>query len=516
MSFSRSGQPPRRPPDDGRGDAIPPPPDDGGESAASPAPDDGGGGGASGARITLGLVVLAALAIVYLLATTGSTTASGGSTPPDPQIEALGRLGIPPARASQAIAVQSEVANTELINKVQAALGNDEFAGVWFEPTVAKFYVGVTSAASRQKVEQVVAKAKMTSDTVITSVRSTWAELIDAQEQWNQRLARLRASAQAATGIFTPRNAVLVELSSSLDSAERAILEKEAAAAGVNIVVSVVPPSRLHGELLAKKTCRAKYIKYEAYCEEAITSGVSLYFGAENEPDCTSGPMLITGTETFMLTAGHCFDQSSPSGGSGVTVNRAVQSKYTSGGPKEIGNEVLTFWNNERDVAAVKVKLPPGGGFSEALPVPVPALMAEWGTANPATPHAVNGVQVSETVATGQIICHEGMTSGEHCGQIKALNITSGAAPFTEHLVETTACGERGDSGGPYFFRTGTGEILMMGTLVSGGPLCNEQGSPRTAFEPLIGLQGAVEKYGILNTFGGKSLLTTTNERRCP
>jgi hypothetical protein len=496
MPLSRNG-PPRKPPDDG------------GEGAASKPPDDSGGSGVTKVKIELGLVALAALAIVYLLATTSSTTASGGSTPPDPQIEALTRTGISPERANQALAVQGEVARTELIAKVATALGS-AFAGVWFEPAVAKFYIGVTSDASRQKAEKVVDKANMTADVVITSVRSTWAELLAAQEKWNKEHAELFGSSQASSGILTPRNAVSVELSTSLSSVERASLEAEAATANVNFVISVAAPSRFGITPTAQKTCVASFVKFVAYCEAAITAGVSLFFGAATEPTCTSGPMLISGQETYMLTAGHCFGASSPTGG--TSENKAVKSKFTTGGLREIGNEVVWIKKTDRDMAIVKVKAP-SGEFSEALPVPVPAVMAEWGLVNTTTPHAVNGQETVESVASGQSVCREGMTSGESCGVIKALNVRVNQK--TEHLVETNACAEGGDSGGPFFFKTG-GEVRMIGITIAATQQCSPQITTITLFEPLVGMQGALQQYGILNTFTGKSLLTTLNENRCP
>jgi hypothetical protein len=136
--------------------------------------------------------------------------------------------------------------------------------------------------------------------------------------------------------------------------------------------------------------------------------------------------------------------------------------------------------------------------------------MAEW-VKEPKTPHAVEGVQAAEETIPAQAICHEGQASGENCGSVAKLNATGAG---TEHVVEVTACSNKGDSGGPYFFRTGTGQILMMGTEVGGpNPDCKEAGPYKSYFEPLIGTPG-VERYGILNTFTGQRLLTTATENR--
>jgi hypothetical protein len=460
----------------------------------------------------LGVVVLAlaaAWATAYALGPDGQASASGA--PPDPQIEALTRMGISPERANEAIAVQSEVVSTELASKITAALG-DSYAGVWFQPAEAKFYIGVTSAVGRKTAEQVVAKSGVAAGVVvIQQVRSTWLELLAVQEQWTKKLAKLRANSQAGTAIVTQNNAVRIELSSSISAAERTALENEAAAANVNVIISVVPPAQLHpGEDAV--TCSATFKSEKTYCEKTIVAGVSIGIGTEAKV-CTAGPMLIAGRETYMLTTGHCFGTSSPAGGTSETI--AVKSEYPSGGGlKEIGNEVTWVKKTERDMAIVKVKLPPGGGFAENLPTPVPALMAEWGIANPATPHVVNGQAKAETLGVGAMVCHEGMVGGEHCGVIKALNVTSGS--LTEHLVETTGCAEAGDSGGPWFSRSG-GEILILGIHVASVAerRCNNPPVIGTLFEPLVGLKN-LEQYSILGTFTGKSLLTTANENRCP
>jgi hypothetical protein len=114
------------------------------------------------------------------------------------------------------------------------------------------------------------------------------------------------------------------------------------------------------------------------------------------------------------------------------------------------------------------------------------------------------------------MVCHEGLTSGEHCGEVTKLSVTFNSTPAVEHLVETNACSDGGDSGGPYFFRTPTTkEVLMMGTEVGGpeGAGCSEAGPFVTKFEPLLDV-GTAKGFGILSTFKGQELLTTKNETR--
>lgn len=118
-----------------------------------------------------------------------------------------------------------------------------------------------------------------------------------------------------------------------------------------------------------------------------------------------------------------------------------------------------------------------------------------------------------------QVVCREGVKSGEQCGEVLALNVTTGGGK--EHVVETNACAEGGDSGGPYFFRTPPAETdaLMMGTHY--GRPEGAGGCPRTPesisyFEPLLDAGAGGAGYGILATFKGQHLLTTANEVRKP
>jgi hypothetical protein len=172
---------------------------------------------------------------------------SGTSGALDKEIAVLRSRGISPARALQALDVQGEVARTGLVGKVEAALG-DAFAGVWFDPAAAQFHIGVTSNASTEVARQVVAQAGLTAGVTITPVRSTWAALVGARQEWSTRLAKLLAGQHAAIGLDAQHNAVSISISSSVSARERSALQEAAANAGVNVLVSVAPPARLRLE----------------------------------------------------------------------------------------------------------------------------------------------------------------------------------------------------------------------------------------------------------------------------
>jgi hypothetical protein len=458
------------------------------------------------------LMAGAFLAMFAIVAVDASASDAAGPSPTAKEVAVLTQEGISTARAGEALALQGRVAQADLVASVEAALGG-EFAGAWFEPAAATLHFGVTSAASKQEVARVVAQVGLTGQVVLTNVRSTWAQLVGAQSEWSTKLAELLAGGEAMSGLNAQRNALEIRLSSSISRSERAALERDAARADVNVIIAVVPTvPRVKREARACEfQQKIGAVPPGAFCENTITSGTGIWHTLGDE--CTAGPMLIAGNETYLLTAGHCF-------GKGELVKTETWvSKYPKTNfaeEKEIGNEIRSYNTLLLDTGEIKVK---SGVWTNPLPAPVPALMAEWGggiesdlavrhEGEPfeSQPHSVAGSR--ESVMNG-VNCHEGGTSGEQCGKITATSV-EGAGVM--NLIEDSACGEPGDSGGPWFERSG-GEVFMQGTHVGGEPsmlkLCNTLGLP---------VAGRISWYEpiktILATFGGQELLTKFNESR--
>lgn len=199
-------------------------------------------------------------------------------------------------------------------------------------------------------------------------------------------------------------------------------------------------------------TCRLPY------CETTITPGVSLTItGIGN---CTASSMMRTGTELFLLTAGHCLEKES----SGT---QTVEQRMSSAWPKEatvqkeIGRSVTFNYNTRYDIAEVKIEDPrtwllaTGGA---------PPLLVEW----EATPK-VTSVVGEATNRAGEATCISGAVSGLQCGKVLQVGVTQELqnGRRVENLIETNVKVRRGDSGAPEFVQT-RGGVLIQGTAVNG------------------------------------------------
>jgi hypothetical protein len=483
----------------------------------------------------------------------GSLPATPFSTPaPAPPVSAGGLVakelavltdqGIPPARAEEALNVQSKVAQADLPGALQVAMGG-AYAGVWFDNSAARLYVGAASPADGRTAEGVVAAAGLSDHVTIAPVRSTMAQLLAAQERWNRKLANLFARELVATAIEPQRNAVSVTLSSSVRALERAALEREAAASEVNVFITVAASPTV-GLTQDAKECN-NFEKENANCEPSITAGVEIWskikcakvanqVGArffktqkeceekkvaggegewerlkkagENPVECTGGPQAIpvaAKKERVLLTAGHCIEGGGELGIEWFASKRNLE--------EPLIGKAIAFKNGGAEGAKIgdfgDIKIEAGGGWQTGIAAtPVLAVTAEWGRAEE-TRYKVKGERVP---AAKNMDCHEGAVSGEKCGEVTALNVKITAEGKTaEGLVEDTAARAGGDSGGPWLFVPTEGnpnhEAMMEGTHVG------VKGSTgNSVFEPLKqpvagAAKGSLEVLEL-------ELLTTANE----
>jgi hypothetical protein len=454
------------------------------------------------------VAVLSGRSGLYGLASSSSTITPSASVDSLFALElaALTRQGISPARAGQAISVQSQVAQAGLVSKLEAAMAH-AYAGVWFEPTAARLHIGVTSPASRRMAEGVVTRAGLAPDVTITPVRSTWAALIATQHQWNRKLAHLFVRAEVTTGLNAQSNAVAVTLSSSVSSRERAALEREAPTANVNIDVTVAPSSQFSANDEFNTTKCNKFATGDAECNPPLTSGVTInlqYYTmgpSVKTATCTAGPMAIPKAtaskgETYLLTAGHCL------AGTPAGIGSKWYAWNRAGETKEIGPAAEYVFNTKGDIGAIRIANP-GYWVTTNSKDPVLAETAEWSVKNPEPSYDVEGQQPP---MTGTMTCVEGQTTGQTCGTIGVteMTVTLEGKPV-EGLTEVNGTRTiKGDSGGPFLFvQTNKTDkaVLMEGTLV-GGPA-----TTKDYYEPISKALSALSKLNL-------ELLTKGNEVR--
>jgi hypothetical protein len=370
----------------------------------------------------------------------------------------LTRQGLSPASASRAIAVQSEVARADLVRKTAAAMAGG-YAGVWFEPTTAQLHIGVTSPAGRRAAEAVAARAGLAADVTETPVRSTWARLLAAQRGWNRKLQNLFAREEVQTALAPQDNAVSISLSSTVPSTARAALQRQASAANTNVFIVIVPSSQLRGTPAA---CN-KFTTKKAYCDKPLTSGVTIESSLSGGKTtiCTAGPLAVpkaNKSETYMLTAGHCVDN----GGSEWFAFTTAAVK------KKIGDADKFQFSEAGDYGDVLIEPEPAGFWAKAGNDPISPVIAQWEREEPEILHPV----VQESTPTVKTInCHAGQTSGESCGEIKALNQSlTYEGEKVDGLVKAEGAelkGLGGDSGGPWYSKGFDDEALMEGIFVA-------------------------------------------------
>jgi hypothetical protein len=424
------------------------------------------------------LVILAVTATTVAFAANADAASLGQKfLPPFPSQSRLGssflagelahltHKGISQDRAREALAVQSEITRTQLIKRIEDGLG-DTYAGVWFAPPTAQFHIAVTSNTSLATAERIVQEAGVASIVTYTKVHSTWAQLLATQSRWGRELAHLFAHQEAMTGIYTPKNAVTVALSSSVPQGEQDAIKLRAEADSVNVLVTIEQPSQLRiTSDLATPYCPLPFKSGEAYCTKTITPGVLITEKKEAKPAsyCTAGPLVVPKAkakkgETFLLTAGHC------------TAGTLTKPWFSTEGAltEEIGPAESSTFGAKGDFGDILVKNP--GFWSETGNEPVFDGTAEWGSHEE---HAF-AIEGEEPSAVGLQNCHEGATSGEQCGEVIGLN--KEVAPV-KGLVEDDACSEGGDSGGPWLnIGAGTTELRVDGThsAKTEGPICSK------------------------------------------
>lgn len=211
------------------------------------------------------------------------------------EVAVLTDRGISHTRATEAIEVQSWVSESDLVRKLQAAMGSG-YAGVWFDNQAAQLHVGITSAASRRAAEQTVASTGLGEVVTYTAVHSTTEELLAIQQQWIRKLATLSMSEDVSVAIHAERNSVVVTIDETISARRRASLMREAAMSPVKVSIIVAPRQGARTIPTAMECNNFP----PANCEPSITAGVKIERPAE-EISKGAGKSYNKGGKEFTL-----------------------------------------------------------------------------------------------------------------------------------------------------------------------------------------------------------------------
>jgi hypothetical protein len=291
-------------------------------------------------------------------------------------------------------------------------------------------------------------------------------------------------------------------------------------------VLAVAAP--VNGE----KACLPFKLKGPNNCNAPLTSGVTIE--TENGGRCTAGPLAIPSKEpakkekTYLLTAGHCIANGGFAGEEYLSETERypwivgdpplelANPKCEAGTPREpwkgekwfaligkgkieIGRAGSYAYTNTDDYGEICITNPEWASGEKNRPFW--AVTAEWNQ-----PEERFLVKEEKEPEVGEIVCHEGQTTGHSCGAIIF------APVLGTNFIKVQGGGvfsEPGDSGGPWYFLEANREVLMEGIhshVVMGETAINQ---PRY-FESLKPALAGLSK---LNGFG-MELLTTKNEVR--
>lgn len=179
---------------------------------------------------------------------------------------------------------------------------------------------------------------------------------------------------------------------------------------------------------------------------DALVGGDAIYLGNSR---CSVGFSARSRSGApRMITAGHC----TSSGGDVLGTNS-----------KLIGSVQSSVFDRVGDWGTVAVGAP-------------------WDTTATVASAATSTTRVTDAASAdvGAPVCRSGSTTGWHCGQVTAVDVTANYATGPVlGLTMTSACSEPGDSGGP--FVSGS---AALGTLSGGSGDCHTPGSD-TLYQPI-------------------------------
>jgi hypothetical protein len=414
--------------------------------------------------------------VVASQAASAALTTGLPGIPADPALTAAFAKGdgLSTAQAEHRVAVQQ--AGSILGRELEEKLGSN-YAGIWYDDSTERIAIGIAHPTDTAAVDSVVNTAEAQSNVEEVPVRSTMAELINAQSTVNGVLGDLIHKGEASTGIYTPGNAVVVEVSSKASTGDQ---ERANAISTLLPDVKVQVRSSPQQDFEIKADACSSKSGRDAHCDRPMRGGTEITGSAERWV-CSAGLLAKAGETYYMMTAGHCIVDE---GGSNVPWIMFNSSNTAEG----IGNSGGFVYGE-------KYKNPGGTGDSGAIAINPTSY---WHTGLNAYAYAYTYAEEYPTLGVaepyvGLGVCHLGIStpnngSGTNCGEVLLMHatVTYSEGNTLNNMAKSSACSHPGDSGGPFYASN-----YAYGTT-SGGSSCAEEGgfnSGTTYFETAGNIQ---------------------------
>lgn len=357
------------------------------------------------------------------------------------------QVGVSGAQAEEDLTLQHR--DPLLVEHLQKALGA-EFAGVWFDAKSGEFVVPTPQPtdAGLAEVAPVFRAAKLGSAFRLQGTDYSWEELEKAHSEIDDQLSELLPELPVRTSLDPEANAVVVEIGFTAASDDREVLKRLSEVGSPRVALREVSGDQLEG---SRDTCN--YMN--ANCSSPLRGGVEIGLHNAEWGICTTAfhATGLTDHKKYILSAGHCAaaghaenptqywdawdEQRLPYNGENHYLGQLGQYAFPSHDWMKV-DVTGSWWDTPqwRSIIAYWKYKPWNTVPNET------AIMEEY-------PILAEGNSY-----VGQGVCHSGITTGGSCGQVTAVDVTYnfGEGPTTYNLTKVHgACGEAGDSGGPYF-----------------------------------------------------------------
>jgi hypothetical protein len=402
------------------------------------------------------LVVAVALALTFAAGGGGAAAAQARrcAEPPTETIEdvAVSSLasdrGIGTGAAEQRL--RAQYMSDELAARVRRATGAD-FGGLWVATANDdRITVGVVrrqgAADLSGAVRRLAAECGIGDVTDVVDVSFSMADLKQGIEWLAGEVARVNEGAPAPLGaaLIPSRNAVVLRLPAdgSLTTAQQALVDRAQQRYGTMLRLEETP--------VRPRPLACDY-SWDA-CDPPLRAGVAAYIGGWDL--CTYAFLARSRSDNklYIMTAGHCVRDAFGGVDTRGQTWQAMQPRYGVS-LHDVGRPHSSYFDSRGDAALVNVNNPSGWAPRAWVWVRPSADTQR----NEAYRIAADGTQDD---VEGKRLCHTGLTTGSDCGTVTGIYVSvryyresdDAPYPFTmTSMMESSACAQAGDSGGPHY-----------------------------------------------------------------